>query len=767
MGINEGVEGAVGTDAEVGTIVWVRRRNGSWWPGRILGTEELPPSHIMTPRSGTPVKLLGREDASVDWYNLEKSKRVKAFRCGEFDDCIERAETSQGVPSKKREKYARREDAILHALELEKELLDKKRLKLGISLSSVTNKAPSLRKDMNRYSPAETCYGNDGARDQEKFANSKKLHSGKIDSSLDEAGTGSYSKKGKPGKLPGWDDEISDIIPRMRGLQDFGLKIAPSKRKLPSSSSDGPHMVPVEIHLGSSKGSLAIKRKRSHSGLVEDSLVKRRDRRRPLVQVLQSSAKLQASPFLQSNSCDLDVPVQEETNQMNALCRARRSKCIYLPPGLDDENPPEQLQMSPTQFGENDSLLPPVSLMGDNASSGLIDAEETYSTECDYSDQDTEEETTLLSDTSYMPHMEDHSEQIAGVSDDVGVSKWHMKGKRNIRNLPKKSMDVLEERNIVTVDKCNGSIHGTRYDSKRNRRSKKPFGQGHHRSDDFDYEFTDDDLIEDMGHPLAARYGNGRYPSSWEADGLSQAHRGYWDAPNECFDPHYASNLNDGLDTMLVDVDLKVQTSYQGERVPLVSLMSRLNGKAIVGHPIQVEIMEDGSSDLLLTGNEFGYEPADTDENTTLPPVWRTARRTVMQRIPRPHPASVLEGEEADPPQQYTELDIKPLFKKQYGPHIIPKSKSSKKGSNHMRHPVTGKFLKKSKKKASLSNQKTRTLSSIAIEHKLRNNGVLGGLIKQEGNVPLVTCIPVKLVFSRILESIGRQPSKVVTRNPS
>ncbi|KAL9265555.1 hypothetical protein AKJ16_DCAP25832 [Drosera capensis] len=36
----------------------------------------------MSPRSGTPVKLLGREDASVDWYNLEKSKRVKAFRCG-------------------------------------------------------------------------------------------------------------------------------------------------------------------------------------------------------------------------------------------------------------------------------------------------------------------------------------------------------------------------------------------------------------------------------------------------------------------------------------------------------------------------------------------------------------------------------------------------------------------------------------------------------------------------------------------------------------
>ncbi|KAM0000580.1 putative PWWP domain containing protein PWWP2 [Helianthus debilis subsp. tardiflorus] len=113
-------------DSGVGTIVWVRRRNGSWWPGKILGSDELSASHLMSPRSGTPVKLLGREDASVDWYNLEKSKRVKPFRCGEFDDCIERAEASQGMPPKKREKYARREDAILHALELEKQLMEKK-----------------------------------------------------------------------------------------------------------------------------------------------------------------------------------------------------------------------------------------------------------------------------------------------------------------------------------------------------------------------------------------------------------------------------------------------------------------------------------------------------------------------------------------------------------------------------------------------------------------------------------------------------------------
>jgi hypothetical protein len=61
-----------------------------------------------------------------DWYNLEKSKRVKAFRCGEFDACIEKAEATQGTLVKKREKYARREDAILHALELERKQLASK-----------------------------------------------------------------------------------------------------------------------------------------------------------------------------------------------------------------------------------------------------------------------------------------------------------------------------------------------------------------------------------------------------------------------------------------------------------------------------------------------------------------------------------------------------------------------------------------------------------------------------------------------------------------
>lgn len=52
-------------DSSVGGLVWVRRRNGSWWPGRIMGLHELSKNCLVSSRSGTPVKFLGREDASL------------------------------------------------------------------------------------------------------------------------------------------------------------------------------------------------------------------------------------------------------------------------------------------------------------------------------------------------------------------------------------------------------------------------------------------------------------------------------------------------------------------------------------------------------------------------------------------------------------------------------------------------------------------------------------------------------------------------------
>ncbi|KAJ0755876.1 putative PWWP domain containing protein PWWP2 [Helianthus annuus] len=61
----------------------------------------------------------------LEWYNLEKSKRVKPFRCGEYDESIEKAKATATISCKKAAKYSHREDAILQALELENSQLSK------------------------------------------------------------------------------------------------------------------------------------------------------------------------------------------------------------------------------------------------------------------------------------------------------------------------------------------------------------------------------------------------------------------------------------------------------------------------------------------------------------------------------------------------------------------------------------------------------------------------------------------------------------------
>ncbi|CBI26559.3 unnamed protein product, partial [Vitis vinifera] len=580
-----GSSGSGVVDSSVGTIVWVRRRNGSWWPGKILGPDELSASHLMSPRSGTPVKLLGREDASVDWYNLEKSKRVKAFRCGEFDDCIERAESSQGIPIKKREKYARREDAILHALELEKQQLAKKQGKLGIASDCTSSKScNAVKKEL--VTSSESLGNENGKLGISKSQQlSKRLDSTNKD---DIMGNPLYSQKAKEGSQINWEDDTLDVIPRMRGLQDFGLRTAPSKRKLSSAVSNG-------------------------SRKQAESLVKRRDRRRPLVQVLQNTEKLPVPHLLQTESGTVSSIAEAE--QMGSVFRAKRSRCVYLPSESDDrleykEIPPSEMELSPSQFGDSNNHPHPSSLTEENTSE-FMEGSESDSSE---TEADTDAEMTELAETvapaeaeaeakalgkpvvpgedGSMSSEEPDESALTGdlshlhphdpVSASVGVSKWQLKGKRNMRNLTKRSAEVVDGKELT-----------------------------------------------------------------WEDQ---PALKGYWEDTGECFDPIFVGRHNPAgrIKTTLVDVDLRVQTNYQREHVPIISLMSRLNDKSIVGHPIQIEALEDGSSEMLLSSNEdFGNDVFDNDRNRAIPPVWRTARRTANFRVPRPHPSSALDGDEA------------------------------------------------------------------------------------------------------------------------
>ena len=361
-----------------------------------------------------------------DWYNLEKSKRVKAFRCGEFDDCIERAESSQGMPIKKREKYARREDAILHALELEKQQ-SRKQGKLAIVASDGSNHKSTtgaLKKGLVTLS--ETL-GNDnvklGNSKSNQIPKSKKLE---VSPKNEIPGSPLFSQKSKEGNQLSGEEDHSDVIPRMRGLQDFGLKIVPSKTTVPSFVASNGFRKPIVDNIvetlssgGSKIGSTSHtngknsldKRKRLHEELGEEYLVKRRDKRRPLVQVLQSSVKLEEAPqSMQPDSATVCTSIPGGMEPMGGICRAKRSKCVYFPADSSESLDNKAISQSDIEMSDsqNETFPNPSSLIEENISGSSEEESDTSETELSESEtdssetEDMDEEMTVLSGRVYI-----------------------------------------------------------------------------------------------------------------------------------------------------------------------------------------------------------------------------------------------------------------------------------------------------------------------------------------------------------------------------
>ncbi|KAL3653786.1 hypothetical protein CASFOL_003467 [Castilleja foliolosa] len=592
-------------DCSVGSIVWVRRRNGSWWPGKILGPEELSSSNITSPRSGTPVKLLGREDASVDWYNLEKSKRVKLFRCGEFDDCIERAEAAQGMPPKKREKYARREDAILHALELERQLLEQKYGKLGSSSNGRSRRSPDA------VTSSEYLGNGRGHRNVSRSDQLPQM----VGSSLGErdmTGRNLYEEAVREGNQLSGDDDTVGLLPRMRGLQDFGLRTAP--------------------------------------------------------------------------------PAREEIS--GVAFRAKRIRSAYLPYDsgdylIDDQTLSSQLEIPVSKIEE---IGYPAD-MGENHISGSTEDTETDCSETDSLNSDSDDEMTALSDgsasielQSKYPQRIETQEEHASISNsdefdelsqpfphglvptNLGVSKMQLKEKTKNRNLGKKYVDRTD------IEASGGYTNG------------KSANWSNSGFDSVDTTFRNH----------ISRYGSDFEGFNWNNQ---SAMRGYWDDSHDSYFFGRHHHIGGGR-SMLIEVDLKVQANNYPRDVPIISLMSKLNGHAVIGHPIQIEALESGLTETHVTATDyFTLEPRNNP--TLLPSVWRTARRTANSRVPRPFSSS---------------------------------REAATKGSN----------------------QKIRTLSSIASERH-QSDSRIDGLIKSENTPTTIACIPVNLVYSRLHEElVGR-----------
>ncbi|XVF56506.1 hypothetical protein PTKIN_Ptkin06aG0126600 [Pterospermum kingtungense] len=703
-----------------------------------------------------------------DWYNLEKSKRVKAFRCGEFDDCIERAESAQAMPTKKREKYARREDAILHALELEKELL-RKEGKVDRPSDAKSKSSGSAKKDSG---------GSDISNG--KPGNSKSNLSRSQDTSIKGEIVSSpvHLQKDQVRNPRSWENDHIEIIPRMRELQDLGLRTACVKQKLTSFGALNVGDTPSPLSRVSSMG------RTSHINGGE---------------------------------------------RMGGVFRAKRSRCMYLPADSFDasdykEIQPNLIEMLPPHFLESDSYPFPSHLIEDNTSEYLEDVEsgssESTSSESESDSDSSETEPDMDEDVTSqtgatvcldarlgafqrgdalvcrsMGQGESDESSLSGemshfyphdlLSVNEAVSKWQLKGKRNIRNMGKRSMDAAEIRGY------GGSAHGIYHEERGTFTGS--LGQSSRRNPDFNDDgdlpglsandfktqmvgFDDRGYFHTQRDSSRTRNSFNRNIIDWEGipwENHTAAKR-EWEDKVWHFDPVLAAHRHfGGKRSTLIDVDLKVRASYQKQPVPIVSLMSKLDGKAVIGHPIQIEALEDSSTEALLPrSGYFSNGRNNNDGNTPLPPAWRTAKRTNF-RVPRPHPPFSLGSCDA---AEYQSLDHegRPPFKKYNGGSSDYKGGVVKKSISHVPcSPTDRKLQRKLPKKVSLSSsQKTRTLSSIGIEHNLSskpiyysNNCEMDGLIKPESSGPTtVACIPVKLVFSRLLEKINRPPSKAACK---
>ncbi|XP_057860882.2 uncharacterized protein At1g51745 isoform X2 [Cryptomeria japonica] len=746
-------------DTVVGTIVWVRRRNGSWWPGRILGADELSETHLLSPRSGTPVKLLGREDASVDWYNIEKSKRVKAFRCGEYDDCIERAKAYANLPAKKVVKYARREDAILHALELEKKQLMQKQQSTCLEVPCSDEKkhgskakqsqvcVPGSPKDKSEQKPGD--YSVIVDHDSPLDASHSAVSFQQTDS-ISAPGPVDIQKVKRVNEADVEDDGIQGTT-RMRGLQDFGLKIVPKKKQpyLPATCED--------VTLLSSSTS-----RRFRSGMVG------RQPSRPIEGQLSVTSKegLDETGF-SSYLCQSDSVEQN----MHGIPDQRVSK--WQSKGKRNARPLNKKHCESSNWGSavetGDTCTAPMygipyedkfTLNKELGTKKVIGG--SYGKFVSSVKQEEELNNYFFSEGLLQDGCRQRKKMFSDNQRHIRLGNPISKVKAEVDDL-----HFQAEIDQYIPEGTAGSF------SNGNSQGMSPSEE---MSTKIESSLSDEKIFKtkwliqtDSQETGQQRMHMEGLDSGTSSGMIFETLKSVGETQFKVSDSARVSklgiNASDLSRSMLFDVHVEAKATYQGEHVPLVSLMSRLNGKAIVGHPVTVESLDYGYCDAYIAddshlnetiADSLIYGDGGIGKSTVQPP-WRTARRTEMQRVPRGCPSR--KGYNVNHSLCQPSGSQNGLFAVKAGyAGINDKSRYIRKNSLHRRLPTLDKkSSKKLLKRIGLSSKKTRTLSSIDVEHELKYlNGESQPLKLAEA--PLVTCIPLKLVFSRIKEAVGNSP---------
>ncbi|CAN0878071.1 Uncharacterized protein At1g51745 [Linum grandiflorum] len=649
----------------------------------------------------------------VDWYNLEKSKRVKAFRCGEYDEYIEKARVAAANGNRKAVKYARREDAILHALEIE----NARPVNVHLDVASASNNLDPARESTSMSGKVDED-ASDGGSDANGLDNDPgprldPNQGSDIDSapelsqsgiSFEEPNHVDASKvpslQGKRRKTPNdSEDDGTEGTKRMRGLEDLGMGIADSN--VCNGLSNGS---PVNISKGCSP---SLKRKRTPVANVHEFL-KRRNRRRPLTKVLESTAMMSVpvsgdqsgSPPEGLSDSKVSGLESNESRKGASVGNANSDSTGVSCENGSSLNPSEHacdVSLTDKVVKEKDALVAASSYPNDDSdrlfdvpfvdeekpSAGLSptlgsssDARHLVGGSGEQSGPCCVAEGALLQNEASAP--------INNINPKIerGTSKWQLKGKRNSRHTKKngkqvrKYMDLDEDVAgayfpvVEPLDGFNQNSDGV---------AKDELGgfQDWNRS----YTFRDPHGEDDLALPpqrllpyrqsrfmLNSRYESAEFPVS------------------KVF-----------ADAELYNVKLEVKSNYRPQHVPLVSLMSKFNGKAIVGHPLTVEVL-------------------NVDDRTT-----GTLAATTVE----------------DP-------------SKSSGPggRVVAAKRMSRKR----------RFKRKVRKSSGMLSKKIRKLSSLTGGKKVGEAVV----DKANGCTTVVACIPLKLVFSRINEAVNglaRHPS--------
>ncbi|KAA8541711.1 hypothetical protein F0562_022863 [Nyssa sinensis] len=726
-----------GIDASVGGLVWVRRRNGSWWPGRIMGVNELSESCLVSPRSGTPVKLLGREDASVDWYNLEKSKRVKAFRCGEYDECIEKAKASLANSSKKAVKYARREDAILHALELEgaRESKDNPDLPSKMDKSSVEQHGVKESPTLFRVGEETEDMAEEPSIFEDNSNSAQELSQSGV--SFEEPNQNTASKEqsvqGTRRRTPNdSEDDGTEGIKRMRGLEDLGMGVVSS-----------------------------LKRKRSLVANVHEFL-KRKNRRRPLTKVLESTSMVSVPVMCEqqlASPSGSPLPGVSESKVSGLECNeSKRSFSLVInnnseSTGVSCENgtslnaikQKENEISSMSGLPENDRLFDVPFVGEDKHSAGFSPIFVSCSTQKPHigagalSSQSSQVEPASLGN-------EEHNESgstSSGAADinishriEKGTSKWQLKGKRNSRHTPKnrkqdlrKSVDVDDEFNayLAGVEPQDVLPLGSAREVDCNPTAGSlTSGSCNYRAKSRAVTETQVDEFRGWSRHMPHKEPHNRGPTVEVKRSLPYRQSRF--TVNPKYQIRDFSVRNYATDSSLYDVNLEVKTSYRPQHVPYISLMSKLNGRPIIGHPLTIEVLEDGSCDLLMSGLESYLTSSSCEFDDDMEDNISALESVDMGYEVKPNSGGRI-------PSKH------PMLK----PHVSP-SKSPKSRKN------------------GLLSKKIRKLSSLTGSHNQGEEDKKPVVEKLKG--PAVACVPLKVVFSRInaaLNSSMRSASWVVT----